>query len=261
MTNANFTALLDAMGYKYTETEAGVDVIGRNNVYLSSLTALPENVTFSNGGGVYLRSLTALPENVTFSNGGCVYLSSLTALPENVTFSNGDYVYLRSLTEEYQPYRGGIVRFKHIDEHTMAILSERMVGEYTIFHAAYFGGGEIDKLKRCYVAQFGEYYAHGKTVEKAMRDARFKSMERDFDQDELVDEIRTRGTVLIEDFRLVTGACEEGVRHGMQQAGLDPEADELPLNVVLGAAFGSYGERFKSLFVEEPAARAASVLP
>jgi len=83
-----------------------------------------------------------------------------------------------------------------------------------------------------------------------MRDVRFKMMERDFDQDELVAEIRARGTVMIEDFRLVTGACEEGTREGMRQAGLDPEADELPLDIVLSAAFGSYGERFKSLFVE-----------
>ena len=86
-----------------------------------------------------------------------------------------------------------------------------------------------------------------------MRDLRFKIAERDFDEDELVQEIVQRGTVHINDFRLITGACEEGTRHGMKEAGLDPAADELPLKIVLGAAFGSYGERFKSLFVGIPA--------
>ena len=133
----------------------------------------------------------------------------------------------------------------------MLILSERQVGEYTIFRAAWFGGGDMDKLKRCYVAQLGDCYAHGSTVEQAMRDARFKSMEHDFDEDELVAEIKARGTVRIDDFRLITGACEEGTRHGMAQAGLDRDADELPLATVLGAAFGEYGDRFKALFTPE----------
>ena len=198
-----------------------------------------------------IRPILTSGHHATFDN--MVYLPSLTTLPENTTFSNGGYVYLPSLTDEYQTHRGEIIRLKHVDDQTMLILSERSMSEYTIFHAAYFGGGDLGKLKRCYVAQLGEHFAHGKTVEKAMRDVRFKWMEREFDQEELVAEIKARGTVLIEDFRLVTGACEEGTRHGMEQAGLDPDADELPLAVVLGAAFGSYGERFKALFVEEAA--------
>lgn len=213
MNITEFAALLDERGYAYTLTESGVDVTTKRDVDLPSLTTLPENTTFSNSG----------------------------------------YVDLGGLTDEYQTYRGEIIHLKHVDDQTMLILSERSTGEYTIFHAAYFGGGDLDKLRRCYVAQLGEHYAHGKTVEKAMRDVRFKSMEREFDQDELVAEIKARGTVLIEDFRLVTGACEEGTRHGMEQAGLDPDADELPLSIVLCAAFGSYGERFKALFVEEAA--------
>lgn len=162
----------------------------------------------------------------------------------------GGNVYLNSLTNERQTYRGQTIRLKTIDDYTMLILSERTVGDNTIYHAAYFGGGDLDKLKRCYVASNGEYHAHGRTVELALRDLRFKLAERDFDEDEIVAEIKARGTVLIEDFRLITGACEEGTRRGMADAGLDPEANELPLPVVLGAAFGSYGDKFKSLFRE-----------
>ena len=135
----------------------------------------------------------------------------------------------------------------------MLIRSERALGDATIYGAAYFAGGELDALKSCYVAHQGEYFAHGETIEQAMRDVRFKAMEHDFDEDELVAEIKERGTVHINDFRLITGACEEGTRQGMADAGLDHDADELPLATVLGAAFGQYGERFKALFVEADA--------
>ena len=179
-----------------------------------------------------------------------VYLSGLTSLPEGVTFSNGGYVDLSGLTEELQTYQGKQIRLRNVDGYTMLILSERSSHGIVISHCAYFRGGDLDKLKRSYVASQGEYSAHGGTIEKALRDLRFKQMEHDFDQDELVAEIRERGTVYFNDFRLLTGACEEGTQEGMAAAGLDPNADELPLDVVLSAAHGSYGERFKALFME-----------
>lgn len=228
MTRDEFTAVLNRSGYAYELTALGVNVTHR--------------------GFVYLGSLTTLSEHTTFSNGNYVYLGSLTTLPEHTTFSNGDYVFLRSLTDEHQTYRGQRIRLKQIDNFTMLIRSERQLGEVTLYSAAYFGGGDLDKLKPCYVAMQGEYAAHGATVEQAMRDLRFKIAERDFDPEELVAEIKARGTVHIDDFRLITGACEEGTRHGMGQAGLDPAADELPLATVLSAAFGSYGDKFKALF-------------
>ena len=176
-----------------------------------------------------------------------------------MTFSNGGYVYLNSLTDEYQTYRGQRIRLKYIDGYTMLIRSERTLDDATIYSAAYFGGGELADLKSCYVAHQGEYFAHGETIEQAMRDVRFKAMEHDFDEEELVAEIKARGTVYINDFRLITGACEEGTRQGMEQAGLDRNANELPLETVLGAAFGHYGERFKALFVEEGQPRGVMV--
>lgn len=179
-----------------------------------------------------------------------VDLSGLTSLPEGTTFSNGGYVDLSGLTSESQTYQGKAIRLRHVDGYTMLILSERSQGDTAICHAAYFGGGDLDKLRRCYIASQGGYHAHGRTIDHALRDLRFKTMEHDFDQDELVAEIKERGTVLITDFRLITGACEEGTREGMAQAGLDRDADELPLPAVLAAVHGSYGERFKALFVE-----------
>ena len=68
------------------------------DVDLDSLTSLPASTKFENGGYVYLRSLKSLPENTKFENGGDVYLPSLTSLPASTKFENGGYVYLSSLT-------------------------------------------------------------------------------------------------------------------------------------------------------------------
>lgn len=54
-----------------------------------------------------------------------------------------------------------------------------------------------------------------------------------------------RGTVRWDDFRLITGACSEGLRVGMIEAGLNPEAEELPLSVVLEKAHGEFGDAFR----------------
>ena len=64
----------------------------QGDLYLDSLTTLPENTTFNVGGSLYLRSLTTLPENTTFNVGGYLYLYSLTTLPENTTFNVGGYL-------------------------------------------------------------------------------------------------------------------------------------------------------------------------
>ena len=66
------------------------------NVNLNSLTSLPENIKFENGGHVNLSSLTSLPASTKFENGGDVYLRSLKSLPANIKFENGGYVILKN---------------------------------------------------------------------------------------------------------------------------------------------------------------------
>jgi hypothetical protein len=237
-----------------TTLPEGVTFSNGGGVYLPSLTTLPEGVTFSNGGYVYLRSLTTLPEGVTFSNGGDVYLRSLTTLPEGVTFSNGGYVYLRSLESEEQSYQGRTIRLRQVDDYTMLICSERKRGGVTISRARYFGGGDIDQLRECYIASEGDYHAHGASIDEALRDLRFKAAAENFDPSDTIAEIIRTGVVERNQFRLLTGACDEGLRAGLEQAGLAGDADKLPLDVALKAAHGGYGLRFKAMIAEARAA-------
>jgi hypothetical protein len=175
-------------------------------------------------------------------------LYSLTKLPKSTTFSNGGDVYLPSLPPGCYTYRGATVRIEYIDGYTMLIGSTRTMGEYSVSKARYFGGGEIKNLKACYIARNGEHTAHGETAAEAIRDCRFKAMQAGFDSAELVETIKRRGTVEFNDFRLLTGACSEGLRHGMKECGLDPASESLPLDLVLAKAHGSFGASFKELF-------------
>lgn len=208
--------------------------------------------TLDRGGYTYTTDGDAT--DVTFSNGGYVDLSSLTTLPEGVTFANSGSVYLGSLESEVQSYQGRTIRLRHVDGYTMLICSERKRGDVTISRARYFGGGEIDLLRQCYIASQGEHHAHGESVESALRDLRFKIAAEDFDSEEIITEIVRTGMVKRYHFRLCTGACDEGLRHGMEQAGLDGDADELPLDTVLAADHEIYGAQFKAMIAEARAA-------
>ena len=197
------------------------------------------------GGYVDLPRLTTLPKGTRFENDGYVYLPRLTTLPKGTRFENGGGVYLDSLTSPSQTYLGQTVTLRHIDDFTMLMGASRKIGEVTLHKARYFGGGPIEKLRECYIAEQDDTFAHGQTAKDAMRDLRFKFAQADYDASDLIAEIKERGTVRWEDFRLITGACSHGLRVGMEQADLDPEAEELPLNVVLAKVHGPFGDAFK----------------
>ena len=185
---------------------------------------------------------------ITPSNGGYVHLGSLTTLPENVTFSNGGSVYLRSLTTEIQVYQGKKIILRNIDGYTMLIGSIRKKGDITIARARYLRGSKAP-VKRCYIASQGEHNSHGDTAQEALLDLRFKVAQVDYDPAELVDEIKARGAIRWHEFRLLTGACAEGLREGLKGLGYAPDLEEMPLPVALEMVRGNYGDaRMAELF-------------
>ena len=175
-----------------------------------------------------------------FTAGVSLDLGSLTTLPEGVTLSAGGSLDLDSLTSEAQRYQGKAIRLRSIDGQCTRMISSRKVGGVTLHSAQYFRG-HLDTDRRCYVAQDGGTYAHGETAENALRDLRFKISQRDFDCDDLVATIRERGTVEFNDYRLLTGACESGLREGLRALGLDPDTEALPLTDALALSRDGYG--------------------
>ncbi|MCH6256678.1 hypothetical protein MLD52_08980, partial [Puniceicoccaceae bacterium K14] len=210
-----------------------------------------DNVKFENQGYVYLSSVTTLPDNVKFENQGYVDLSSVTTLPDNVKFENQGYVYLRSVEGDVI-YRGQSIHLKTIDGYTMVIGVERVSGEITIMNTRYFGGGELSKLKKCFVAQRGEYFAHGENLREAIDDVNFKYLQSSENIEEVVQAVKESKSVTVIQYRLLTGACQEGCRRFMEQHDLSPERESFPLDLILkltAEAFG--GERMHELFGEE----------
>ncbi len=155
-------------------------------------------------------------------------------------------VYLDSLTGQHT-YRGNEYTFMHVDGCTNIIFATKQKGDISIHTAAYFGGGEVADLKRCYIAQRGDLHAHGDTVKTAIRDLQFK-LDRSLDVSEHADAVKTSGRVTLSQFRCITGACEDGVRQHLAGHGYDLDAlDDMPLADALKAMAGtSYGDEFKT---------------
>lgn len=185
---------------------------------------------------------------LTKKNQGSVDLSSLTTLPENVSFENQGSVYLRSLNGEYT-YKGKIIKIANVDRYTMIMGSSKKAGDAVVYSARYFGGGEIGELKKCYIAKGGDYTAHGETAREALTDLRFKILQSSADIDEIITDVKRSGVVSVVQYRLITGACSEGVRRFIKEQGLPEGADVLPIKEVIELTRGHYGgSRIAELF-------------
>ena len=242
----DFIEILAEKNIPYEIRDQSIIVEGEH-VYLRSLTTLPDDVVFNNGGGVYLSSLTTLPEGVVFNNGGYVDLSSLTTLPDDVVFNNGGGVYLDSLENQTVKYQGKKIKIRYIDGYTMIIKSSKKVNDYIIMYAEYFRGAKADK-RTCYIAERGGLYAHGENIQQAMSDCNIKYMQENCDVSDIVEKIKKKGIVTVEDYRLITGACAFGCQQFLKEKGITET--EKPLNEVLDLVKDAYGgERFRKLFI------------
>ena len=178
---------------------------------------------------------------------GYVDLRSLTTLPEGVKFENQGSVDLESLTTPFV-YRNKTITLKTIDGLPMLLDSKKQKGEFEIVQARYFGGGPLNKLKKCYIATRGEFHAHGDSIKEAINDVNFKFLQENLDTKKLVKEIKQKQTVNINEYRLLTGACSAGVNAFIANRGLQ-DKDKLPLSEVLSITQGHYGgSRMQELF-------------
>jgi len=82
----------------------------KGDLYLGSLTTVPEGFAPQAGGNLNLRSLVAAPEGFAPQAGGDLYLGSLTTVPEGFAPKAGGYLNLGSLTavhKGFAPQAGG----------------------------------------------------------------------------------------------------------------------------------------------------------
>ena len=96
--------------YKITEAQFKGEEKIEGNLYLGSLTSIPDGFNPTVGGILYLGSLTSIPDGFNPTVGGNLYLGSLTSIPDGFNPTVGGILDLGSLTsipDGFNPTVGG----------------------------------------------------------------------------------------------------------------------------------------------------------
>ncbi len=202
------------------------------DLYLGSLTSIPEGFNPTVGGDLYLGSLTSIPEGFNPTVGGYLDLGSLTSIPEGFNPTVGGYLDLRSLTsipEGFNPTVGGNIYHKNktvnsTNKPTLPIKTsknkllfwqdgkfvsaDRMLTEVLQKRGNVYRVRKIHSVKEFYLVTDGTTHAHGDTLKQAKRDFEFKLIAEKLKSDPIKEDT----IITIQYYRIVTGACEAGVR-------------------------------------------------
>ena len=124
----------------------------------------------------------------------------------------------------------------------LKLVSSKTQGHVTVYECKDFSN------KISYVARSGDKFSHGETIEKSISDLRYKISSRDtsrFSSWE-IDDIKPIEE-LIEAYRVVTGACEAGVKMFLENKNLS--SDKMSVQEAIALTENQYGhECFKNFF-------------
>ena len=173
------------------------------------------------GGSLYLSNLTSIPEGFNPTVGGSLYLRNglkCNTKKPDILFSwkNGKYILVDGIFTEVKSKYGNL---------------------YSIIEIGH-------RKKEMYLYGKGKYFAHGETAEKAKEDYTFKKLSEKLKHDP----IKQNTQIDIRYYRLITGACEAGVRKWMQQNNISKEKIKASELLPILRKTNAYGlERFEKL--------------
>ena len=138
------------------------------------------------------------------------------------------------------------LNYKSIDNLMFVTENEKVVNGIKIlsgYNVLSFTKTGIEK-QNCFVAEKDNFFAHGKTVKKAIEDLRFKVI-----SETLKNQPITKDTVInINYYRLITGACELGVKSWMNANNMTKTEYKAYELLPILKQTNAYGlERFKKL--------------
>lgn len=212
---------------------------------------IPESVTIigytvfgrckSLEGVVIPNSVTTIKNNAFCE---CESLKEIV-IPNGVTeIGNSVFNSCESLTIIYWSDKAYSVRC--IDRYCMYILTTKNWDGYTISKCTYFPDSSNEIV---YVVEKDGFSVHGSSVRKAVTDWQFKCMEH-VDVSEHIARIAQQGYMDANDYRLLTGACQQGTDHFLQEHNLTWD-DTMPVEEVLKITEGFYGfEKFQEAVKE-----------
>ena len=221
------------------EVSGNFNPIVGHGLYLHNLEKIPENFNPIVGCTLCLDKIKKLPPNFSLTIGSSLHLNNLEEIPENFNPVIGEYLCLNSLKklpEKFNPIVGKKINYnitpnydKYNSYHSTNIPSSPISwenGKYIsvdrILSEVIYKKGKIYKVKDIYrdkesfvVTDGKGTYAHGLTIKKAKKDLLFKiNKNRNLDSfKSLTLDSKLSFEKAIECYRLITGACEYGVKN------------------------------------------------
>ncbi len=216
-------------------------------LYLSSVTSIPDGCSFTVGRHLYLSSLTSIPDGCSFTVGWNLNLRSLTSIPDGCSFTVGGSLDLRSgLTCSTLPcpsilsWQDG--RYIKCDGLFMEVISKRK----NVWKVKSLNKDEISYI----VTDGNDRYSHGVTIKDAKASLIFKISDRDPSKYEhLTVEDSLSKEEMIGCYRVITGACEFGVKEFIQRKLNGEMKKQYKIQDVITITENEYGhQQFKEFF-------------
>jgi len=92
----------------------------------------------------------------------------------------------------------------------MVINSTKQLDQYKIYSSYYiYGYFHKDNPSKIFIAEKDNLYAHGYSIKEAIEDLEFKNLSH-LGADKHIQRIINQGYMSAQDYRFITGACEEG---------------------------------------------------
>jgi len=249
--------------YKISKSQfLGIELI-YGNLDLDNITSIPEGFNPTVGGSLHLDNVTSIPEGFNPTVGGNLYLHSVTSIPEGFNPTVGGNLYLHSVTsipEGFNPTVGGGL---YLDNGLKAekktyvnpkffswnngkfIMVDDILCEVINRRGKAYKIKIVGKIKESYLIIDGRYSAHGETLKKAKDDLFFKVNAEKIKNNP----IKKDTIITIEHYRIVTGACEQGVKHWMEQNGVAENIKAIDLLPILRKT-NAYGlSKFEKLCI------------
>ena len=224
-----------------------VEVTGYLNVYTNGKLDAPKLTTI--GGHLYVNAKLAAPELTTV--GG--YLSVYAKLDAPVLTTVGGYLSVHANAQLEAPILKANVKSAKetcdsaleqafaahglikIDNILSWLISKKTLKDVTVFEIKIVG-----KLTNSYAVKRGDVYSHGETVEQAIADLRYKISSRDTSEFKNWDVSLDRTSdECIKAYRVITGACEQGVRDFCKSMDLEKKYSLQEIFKITEGKFGS----------------------
>jgi len=144
------------------------------------------------------------------------------------------------LSHSHNPIYRDIKDIKIVDYSTMIINSTKQLDQYKI-HKTYYIDGYFyrDNPQKVFIAEQDNLFAHGRSIKEAIADLEFKKLSK-LGANEHIKRIIKQGYMSAQDYRFITGACEEGTNRFLDDNDLTWK-DTKSIDEVIKLTKGNYG--------------------